>query len=96
MTTKFPKVQVREVYDAKGADAAREKAKELGIENHRIVRWIDREWPAKGGTPTAKADTKPAPKKATKGKAAVKKAAPKKATAKKAAPKATSNPAPAA
>lgn len=53
-----PKTQVKTVFEAKGADAAREKAKELGIANHRVVRWIEREWPAKAAP---KADAK-APK----------------------------------
>jgi len=76
----FPKVQVRKVYESKGADAARKLATELGVENHRITRWIEREWPAK-----AKAPAKPAP--APKAKAAATKAAPAKAEPKKAAPR---------
>jgi len=78
--TKHPKTMVREMFEQKGADAAREKAKELGIANHRIVRWLEREWPAK-----AKAPAKPAP--APKAKAATTKAAPAKAEPKKAAPR---------
>lgn len=52
-----PKLQIKAAFEQKGEKAARALGEELEVANHRVNRWLTKEWPAKAAKPAANKTT---------------------------------------